>query len=59
MAVSDTEQMGEQVRYKKRLAMGAKLDGSSMQARGQQKQSQSSSSRSNTSSGALARMKSK
>jgi len=59
MAVSDTEQMGDHVRYEKRMAMGAKLDGSSLQARGEQKQSKSGTPRGNASSGALARMKSK
>lgn len=59
MATSDTEQMGEHVRYKKRMAMGAKLDGSTLQSRGEQNQSKSRTPRGNTSSGALARLKSK
>jgi hypothetical protein len=36
MATSDKEQMGEDVRYHARLAMGAKLDGTSRcKAKGQ------------------------
>lgn len=33
MATSDTEQMGQNVPYHKRMAMGAKLDGSSLGAK--------------------------
>ena len=35
MGTSDKEQMGEDVRYHARLAMGAKLDGTSLKAKGQ------------------------
>lgn len=35
MSVTDKEQMGEDVRYHARLAMGAKLDGTSLKAKGQ------------------------
>jgi hypothetical protein len=35
MSTSDKEQMGEDVRYHARLAMGAKLDGTSLKAKGQ------------------------
>jgi hypothetical protein len=35
MATSDKEQMGEDVRYHARMAMGAKLDGTSLKAKGQ------------------------
>jgi hypothetical protein len=34
MGTSDKEQMGEDVRYHARLAMGAKLDGTSLKAKG-------------------------
>jgi hypothetical protein len=34
MGTSDKEQMGENVRYQARLAMGAKLDGTSLKAKG-------------------------
>lgn len=34
MATSDKEQMGEGVRYHARMAMGAKLDGTSLQPKG-------------------------
>jgi hypothetical protein len=32
---NDKEQMGEDVRYHARMAMGAKLDGTSLKAKGQ------------------------
>jgi hypothetical protein len=35
MATSDKEQMGEDVRYHARMAMGAKLHGTSLKAKGQ------------------------
>lgn len=35
MSTSDKQQMGEDVRYHARLAMGAKLDGTSLKAKGQ------------------------
>jgi len=35
MATSDQDQMGINVPYHKRLAMGAKLDGTSLQPKGQ------------------------
>ncbi|MEN9807552.1 MAG: hypothetical protein RL756_2072 [Pseudomonadota bacterium] len=59
MATSDQEQMSEMVRMKARLAMGAKLDGTSLQSKGSQGQKSSSNTRGNASSGALARVKSK
>ncbi len=59
MATSDQEQMSEMVRMKARLAMGAKLDGTSLQSKGGQGQKSSSNTRGNASSGALARVKSK
>ena len=34
MGTTDKEQMGEDVRYHARLAMGAKLDGTSLTAKG-------------------------
>ena len=34
MSTSDKEQMGEDVSYHTRLAMGAKLDGTSLKAKG-------------------------
>lgn len=57
MATSDQEQMSEAVRYHKRMAMGAKLDGSSMQSRGSQNGSKPAAPRERSSSGALSRMK--
>ena len=59
MATSDQEQMSEMVRMKARLAMGAKLDGTSLQAKGGQDKKSSSNTRGNASKGALARVKSK
>ena len=59
MATSDQEQMSEMVRMKARLAMGAKLDGTSLQSKSSQGQKSSSNTRFNASSGALARVKSK
>lgn len=59
MATSDQEQMSEAVRMKARIAMGAKLDGTSLQSKGNQGQKSSSNTRGNASSGALARVKSK
>jgi len=38
MATTDQEQKGINVRQHKRMAMGEKLDGASMQPKGQQKQ---------------------
>jgi len=35
MATSDKEQMGENVNYHTRMAMGAKLDGTSLKAKGE------------------------
>ena len=57
MATSDQEQMSEAVPYHKRMAMGAKVDGSSMQARGESTTKNRSNNREKSSSGALARMK--
>lgn len=37
MATNDQQQKGVDVPYRKRIAMGAKLDGSSLQEKGQQK----------------------
>lgn len=39
MATSDKEQMGQNVRQHKRMAMGEKLDGTSMQPKGGSKTS--------------------
>lgn len=38
MASNDQQQKGVDVRYHKRIAMGAKLDGTSLQEKGSQKQ---------------------
>ena len=59
MATSDQEQMSEMVRMKARLAMGAKLDGTSLQSKGGQGQKSSSYTRGNASSWCLDRVKSK
>ncbi len=57
MATSDQQQMSDAVPYHKRMAMGAKLDGSSLQSRGEKGGSGRSVPREKSSSGALARMK--
>ena len=55
MATSDTEQMGQNVPYHKRMAMGAKLDGSSLGA----KESAKTPSAPKRGGGALAQAKKK
>jgi hypothetical protein len=57
MATSDQEQMSDAVPYHKRIAMGAKVDGSSLQSRGTQNGSKPAVPRERSSSGALSRMK--
>lgn len=59
MATSDQEQMSEAVRQHARLAMGAKISGTSLQAKGNEGKKSSSNTRGNASKGALARVKSK
>lgn len=41
MATSDKEQQGIDVRYHARLAQGAKLDGTSLQSKGEKENSES------------------
>ena len=51
--------MSEAVRQHARLAMGAKISGTSLQAKGNEGKKLSSNTRGNASQGALARVKSK
>lgn len=56
MSTSDQEQMGINVPYHHRIAMGAKLDGTSLQAKGEQQPAKQSNSKP---AGALAQAKKK
>lgn len=60
MATSDREQMSAAVPYHKRIAMGAKLDGTSIQGRGGDNQpAPAKRSSPSTGRGALSQLKSK